>query len=149
MRITNSRELGCRPWTQCILMSREVCWFDMLSAVLSSNFIISGLRCHNISRQPLVTTAGLGCCTALNSTLLFCICICITLHCTVMYYIVGPRFEVNFPSSKILWKPFLAKYPISLLKMAAKNASGFWKTLLLTFLTRPTIQCWSLLVVTN
>ena len=53
----------------------------------------------------------------------------------------GPRFEVNIPPSKILLKPFLAKYPISIHKMAAKNASGFLKTILLTFLTRPNVQC--------
>ena len=52
----------------------------------------------------------------------------------------GPRFEVNFPPSKILWKAFLAKYPKSIHKMAAKNASRFLKTLLLTFLTRPNGQ---------
>ena len=51
----------------------------------------------------------------------------------------GPRVEVNFPPSKILWKAFLAKYPKSIHKMAAKSASGFFKTLLLTFLTRPTV----------
>ena len=54
----------------------------------------------------------------------------------------GPRFEVNFPPSKILWKAFLAKYPKSIHKMAAKNASRFLKTLLLTFLTRPIDQLW-------
>ena len=50
-------------------------------------------------------------------------------------------FEINFPPAKILWNPFLAKYPISLHKIAAKNASGFLKTLWLTFLTRPNGQC--------
>ena len=39
----------------------------------------------------------------------------------------GPRFEVNLPPSKILWKPFLAKYPISIHKMAAKMLVGFLK----------------------
>ena len=52
----------------------------------------------------------------------------------------GPRFEVNFPPSKIVWKAFLAKYPKSINKMAAKNASRFLKSLFLTFLTRPTLQ---------
>ena len=52
----------------------------------------------------------------------------------------GLRFDAHFPPSKILQKPFLAKYPISIHKMAAKNASGFFKTLLLTFLTHPTVQ---------
>ena len=52
----------------------------------------------------------------------------------------GPRFQVSFPPSKISWKPFWDKYPISIYKMAAKNASRFLKTLLLTFLTRPSVQ---------
>ena len=49
----------------------------------------------------------------------------------------GPCFEVNFPPSKNLWKPFLTKYPINIHAMAA--TSGFLKTLLLTFLTRPSL----------
>ena len=58
----------------------------------------------------------------------------------VHFLMGGPSFEVNFPPSKILRKPFLTKYPITIHKIAAKNASGFLKTLLLTFLTRPTVQ---------
>ena len=52
----------------------------------------------------------------------------------------GPCFEVNFQKAKNLQNPVIAKYPISIHKMAAKNACRFLKTLLLTFLTGPSVQ---------
>ena len=53
----------------------------------------------------------------------------------------GPRFEIHFPPAKNLSNPVLAKYLINIHKMAATKACRFLKTLLLTFLTRPTVQC--------
>ena len=42
------------------------------------------------------------------------------------FFMGGTRVEVNFPPLKNLWKPFLAKYLISIHTIAAKNASGFF-----------------------